>query len=303
MFQKRKRSLIRQFRQRGYDGRCLGPLKNMLYIDRPSLLGSLTKRHIEKPLPLHTLYYKFVPDINYVIRKHWSEIHNDPCLPFYLPTPPFLAYTNHKTIGKSLSHKRRIFHSTPPPLNKHNFELQKFNRPRPLRVLQQLRNANIHHTVPSADSNNKNNIRRTDHTCTNSKCQVCPILTHTPRILSKHTRVSLPVSFGLTCMSRYVIYALTCQICGKQYVGQTSNTLRHRLAQHKYNLHRTPMSLYSHFTRYHHTGLLVHITFLEQVKDQVTRLERETWWIHNLSTIIPHGLNNPTTSNYPRTQP
>ncbi len=38
------------------------------------------------------------------------------------------------------------------------------------------------------------------------------------------------------CCSNNVIYLMTCRICLKQYVGQTRQTLRERMNQHRHNL-------------------------------------------------------------------
>ena len=40
-----------------------------------------------------------------------------------------------------------------------------------------------------------------------------------------------------TCLTRYVIYKMTCQICKKFYIGQTNRPFYYRYREHEYSLH------------------------------------------------------------------
>ena len=191
-----------------------------------------------------------------------------------------------------MSHKRCTFNSTPPHLPTRNaFTLQKFNRPRPRQILKRLR------MNPTKPTTNTHGLRKNDISCGNTRCLACPRLTSNDYIISRSTGAVFGLARGLNCLSQGIVYALTCKLCGKQYVGQTGRTLRQRFAQHRYRLTTTQLSLYSHFLRYHHIKQLeVEIAILESVPNPVDRLAREAWWIANLSTTIPRGLNNPTTT-------
>ena len=203
-----------------------------------------------------------------------------------VPTAPFLAFKNHATLGKILSHKRNVFHASPlhpslQPSRRVHFTFQKFNRPRRVQDRFKL-------NAPMA-------LRRVDHTCNNRRCTMCPHLLLAPYIASHSNGRTVPVDNTLHCMSRGVIYAFSCRSCGKQYVGETGSTMRHRFAQHRNRFMSEPMSLYSHFIRYHKIMCLdVSISFLESVPDRETRLTREKAWISELGTTLPRGLNNPT---------
>ena len=300
LFHIAKRRLLRRLKVRNYPKNAIRAVVDTRFEDRQLFLSRTTKTHIDKPLPLHTPFYQFRTNINDTIRERWKGIYDDPCLPYYLPTPPFLAYSNHKTIGKIVSHKRRTFDGKPPhPLAPKRFTLQKFNRPRPRHTLKRLVSTTAR---PAADTRG---LRTHDNSCGNTRCLACPRLTSKDHIISRSTGVVFGLARGLNCLSQGIIYALTCKLCGKQYVGQTGRTLRQRFAQHRYRLTTAQLSLYSHFLRYHHiTNLDVEIAVLERVSDPVDRLARENWWIANLSTTIPSGLNNPTITNpSPKTTP
>lgn len=294
---KRKRALVQRLEARGYGPSTIRPLLALTFDRRDALISLLTKKRVDRPLPLRTRFFYFNGHVNHLFKQCWKDIADDPVLPYLVPTPPFCAFSNHKTLGKWFSHKRKKFASRCPDIKtRAEFSLLKFNRPRPGRVLRQLRG--IEHTTDN-HSQSSNTLRPTDHTCTNKRCLVCPRLTHTKYLASKHTGKHFPLRQKLTCQTKGVVYVLACELCGKQYVGQTSSTLRHRFAQHKYNFTRAPMSLYSHFLRFHRIKSLdVKIIIVESVPGPDERLRREEWWINHLSTVIPHGLNNPTTSSH-----
>ena len=100
------------------------------------------------------------------------------------------------------------------------------------------------------------------------------------------------IDTSLTCNSKGVIYLLQCNACNKQYVGQTSYNMKHRLAGHMYAFPRLKRSLYLHFTRFHKgRGFDINVTLLEQQNDTQLRLQGEMRWIETLDTYLPRGLN------------
>ena len=155
---------------------------------------------------------------------------------------------------------------------------QRFNRPRRIQDLQKSRLSKL--------------LRSVDRCCGNTRCLFCPLLFHPKYVASRTKQTTHPVSHNLRCTTLGIVYLLTCGRCGKQYVGQTANNMRQRLARHKASFKVAPMSLYAHFTRYHHCDALdVSITLLCQESDSELRLRKEEW-IERMGTIIPRGLNN-----------
>lgn len=92
------------------------------------------------------------------------------------------------------------------------------------------------------------------------------------------------------------IYAITCTLCKKQYIGQTRNSIRSRWHQHKYNIKMQKgknqcRTLIEHFQRH---GLhKLHIQGVDHNPNWSTRqrLFKEHFWIKKLNTKFPDGLN------------
>ena len=262
-------------------------IRDITFADRPRYLEIAKQRCIERPLPVNTTFHHFSVSLNSLFGRWWKEAHCDPFLERDLPTPPFLACKNHPNIGQLLSHKRRTFGSCPQhislaPENAVPFVLQRFNRPR--------RKQDLARNLPPVT------IHSQDHSCGNPRCLVCPLLRRPTFLASTWNHTTHPVESGLHCLTRGVVYVLTCRRCGKQYVGETGQTMRQRFARHRLRFKNAPMSLYSHFIRYHHVDVLdVDVVLVSCRLERSERLLQEQRWIHQLDTIVPKGLNNPPT--------
>jgi len=107
------------------------------------------------------------------------------------------------------------------------------------------------------------------------------------------------------CTSHNVIYAIQCNTCGKQYVGQTKRQLSVRLTEHisdlkKANLDEIKKTVGKHLTIPDHTSHIDQITcfVLDFIKSPahstrgvIERNEKERIWISRLRTLRPHGLD------------
>ena len=91
------------------------------------------------------------------------------------------------------------------------------------------------------------------------------------------------------------MYLITCNLCKKQYVGQTQNQLRIRTVCHKYDIRHEA----NHFKLPGHS-LEEHfeIVPIEQppilgskTETDLLRLEREAFWIRTLETKKPFVIN------------
>ncbi len=106
---------------------------------------------------------------------------------------------------------------------------------------------------------------------------------------------------NVSCRSSNLIYCITCRVCHKQYVGQTSNRLRDRFQGHFGDITRDDpdKSISVHYNSKNHTGIKnMNITILEFIKKLPKnlqaisiRLKREKHWTHLLHTLSPIGLN------------
>ncbi|OCT74377.1 hypothetical protein XELAEV_18033352mg [Xenopus laevis] len=102
-----------------------------------------------------------------------------------------------------------------------------------------------------------------------------------------------------TCVSKYVIYALTCP-CGFIYIGETTQMVKSRISQHKSSINlgnmRLPVS--KHFLEAGHGADQLKYMVLEGIPPlkfggnrELKLKQREVWWIHRLKTLAPSGLN------------
>ena len=88
--------------------------------------------------------------------------------------------------------------------------------------------------------------------CGSKCCKTCVSLcagnTFTSTVTNKRYNVVSP-NQSMTCAKANVIYLVTCKRCGIQYVGETRQTLRKRLNNHRNRLKQlSNFYLYQHFT-------------------------------------------------------
>ena len=267
-FEDVRRKLLHRFSRRNYPPHALRAIRDIGFHQREGYLQVHGGKRLDRPLPLNTLYYKFAKPLNRLLRDRWKRVYREPFLAQALPTAPFTTFKNHHTVGALLSHKRRKFHSTPTQDTlqadrRVPFLFQRFNRPRRKKDLAKARQSMVE-------------LRTIDRTCGNQRCQVCPRLKHPSYVASTVHQTTHPVGTNITCRTSGVVYCLTCRRCSKQYVGETVKCMRERLARHKTSFRTAPMTLYSHFKRYHHIDFLdVNIIFLAKEQDQTKRRELE----------------------------
>ena len=103
----------------------------------------------------------------------------------------------------------------------------------------------------------------------------------------------------ITCKTKYVVYLLKCP-CGFCYVGKTKRELKTRIIEHKSNIRnkdeKSPVA--RHFNNIKHDICTLRFQGIEVVnpmkrggdRDRLL-LQREAFWIHNLNTEFPKGLN------------
>ncbi|KAI8496657.1 corticospinal neuron axon guidance through spinal cord [Branchiostoma belcheri] len=103
----------------------------------------------------------------------------------------------------------------------------------------------------------------------------------------------------INCQSKNIVYLIQCKKCGVQYVGETKQTLANRLNGHRSAINTkkdTPVS--AHFNQTHHSVGDREILGIERLRytgnEDLTRqrrLQRESYWIHQLRTSHPDGLS------------
>ena len=99
------------------------------------------------------------------------------------------------------------------------------------------------------------------------------------------------IQHNITCSSYNIIYLITCNKCYLQYVGKSSNQIRNRMNQHRYDIIDKTNTLGEHFSSRGHSLSDFHFIAIEQVfGDEFIVGERERYWINKLKAI-QHGLN------------
>ena len=163
-------------------------------------------------------------------------------------------------------------------------------------------------SVPSQAENDKQAIEIPSSfitKCGNKRCKTCPLLSlssiATSYVTKREYRCKNHESNNASCSSQNLIYLLTCQQCGIQYVGETANRLNIRM-----NSHRSSKSGCEHVIRHKESceGCLFSYQILENLQgngyDEIGSIDSETtkfrqtredFWIKKLRTLFPYGLN------------
>ena len=146
-------------------------------------------------------------------------------------------------------------------------------------------------------------------------CTTCVSSKTLDNFYSEVTEYNYPVKGRISCKTTNVIYLITCEVCGDQYVGQTRRELNTRFKEHRNALLDTlklekdrtyvPTAISIHFEECHPLQILdrdappITVVGIELVPDQGSEteniqklLEREHFWIDTLVTFKPQGMND-----------
>ena len=83
----------------------------------------------------------------------------------------------------------------------------------------------------------------------------------------------------------------------KQYVGQTNQQVSKRMNSHRFDINNYDSEGYAtnvalHFNSDSHSIADFSFLPIDVVNDEMTRLCKETYWIHKLETMSPKGMNS-----------
>ena len=130
-------------------------------------------------------------------------------------------------------------------------------------------------------------------------CKHCRRLDKSGRIISSSTGHKYKCVKKCSCRSSSLIYCIQCNICSKQYVGQTKNELRVGMNSHLSSIRLqgdTPVP--RHFKLHDNIkdpSLKVFIVQLirqtTQIREQNDQNEWEEIWMARLFTQVPKGLS------------
>ena len=101
-----------------------------------------------------------------------------------------------------------------------------------------------------------------------------------------------------TCNTRNVVYLITCNLCKKQYVGETHRSFRERMIEHERYVKK---KIYTQATGLHYNTSghkLGHMNFeviyclwKKPISRDPVRIAHEIRWMEQLKTFKPDGLN------------
>jgi len=134
--------------------------------------------------------------------------------------------------------------------------------------------------------------------CDNDQCAKCPLINKEGKFSSHINKRTFSYRGPLvTCTLQNVVYMITCQRCGKQYVGETKRESICRIKEHRADIrHNRNTPVAKHFNLKNHSIHDFSVQVIEHInKDPEAstslRRGREHHWIFNLQTVQPLGLN------------
>ncbi len=137
--------------------------------------------------------------------------------------------------------------------------------------------------------------------CNNGRCKTCPFIDKSTVTIAGATGRRFTGTEQTTCSDKNVVYLISCNRCGFQYVGETKQTLRERFSQHKNSVKKRSLRtlLVKHFSDKEHCVGDMTVKVLKKMdanvdKDRVKAelTAAEDFWIRTLVCAYPFGLND-----------
>ena len=114
--------------------------------------------------------------------------------------------------------------------------------------------------------------------CQKTRCKTCDHIQLGNTKKKGQERYQIRGSF--TCLSRNMIYLLTCSICGKRYIGETEQTLNGRCRGHESNMRSNNDNIVStHYKQYNYTSEDYIVMAIDKETDYNKRLRLEETWM------------------------
>ena len=136
--------------------------------------------------------------------------------------------------------------------------------------------------------------------CHYKACKICANLPETTTFTGKNGKTyNIEGGNKITCRSFNTVYLITCGTCGLQYVGSTCPEFRERYGNYKscQKFHVTKnvpqQQFHEHFSQPGHNRFSdFKFVLIDQGIDEKSARKREKFWMYELNTFIPHGLND-----------
>ena len=130
--------------------------------------------------------------------------------------------------------------------------------------------------------------------CTNVSCITCPYSIPGKVVKSHASNTRVEVNTTVTCNTPNVIYCISCNHCGEQYIGETHRPLKDRFGEHRGYVNRKEVkkATGNHFNSSGHSISDMRIQIVEKMftRDIFFRKQREHFYINKFDTKR-NGLN------------
>ena len=133
-------------------------------------------------------------------------------------------------------------------------------------------------------------------TCNDGRCQFCKrgSLDNDINFWSNCSNKHFSIDFDASCKNTCCIYLITCKCCGLKYVGKSKMSVRTRFNGHRGNLQHGSEAfvMTDHFMGDKGHGINnMMVKPIEMVPNSKQLNKRENFWIAELNTVYPYGLN------------
>ena len=257
-----------------------------------------------------------------IVHKHWTTIDTRlPTLKKFLTNSPRLAYRANTNLAKRLV-RAKLRKAPPEKTNPDETTNTQQGEEQQLQLQQQQQHndtQNDHNNNGTTQHVNITELANLAHqhtvdpvhgtTMNFSLCsdqRWCPLhsrLINSQQARSNISRRTYNTRGTANCDTNFVVYLIQCNQCGKQYVGQTSQSLKRRIARHLKAIRdrQHPGALQEHFRRDECTGIEnVKVQPLQvitpnsndtsrQIEDKLK--QHESHWMERLKCEYPQGLN------------
>ena len=259
-FEFHAKNLCVNFKERGYGEALLeNHLNRVRQVQRSDLLKPSSRDTSTQDIAFVSTYSPISKSVKETVSRYWHILESDFQINNAFQTPPRYFYKRSSNLSNFL-----VKSDMPKKRPTHFFS----------------------HSIPSGN-----------FPCHN--CVHCHAMLKGSHFSHPRSSVDIKVRGRITCYTRYVVYLLKCP-CNLYYVGKTKRELKTRICEHKCSIrnHDDKSSVARHFNSLNHSLSDLHYMGIETVnmprrggdRDKIL-LQRETYWIHYLDTLIPKGLN------------
>ena len=101
----------------------------------------------------------------------------------------------------------------------------------------------------------------------------------------------MTLKHNLTCKSKYVVYLITCNKCGKQYTGKTTQHMHQRHGGHRSEVDNKSSELGEHFANCGVTNMIIQIVDCVKPGEDEALSILEGYWQNILATFQANNGN------------